>query len=1149
MTSEQGEGSADGTHRSSNTLGTLARLLGRVGDGPPTGRELAELLWLARQMDTTGRVEEVAAVDRAEERSILPSKRVAPTTAAPPREDAPASEEPPRPASSRPAVPPSRRVPLRTPAPASRAPGPTRGNFPLLVPQPPMLARPLDLQRSLRPLRRTVASTTGWELDETATVDRIASLGTGRNAYFPVLRPQQERWLHLRIVFDSGPTMTMWRPLVRELYTTFAQTGAFRTLDVLRLGPDGRLPLRHRERGRTAALVVSDAMGTQWRGGPAGLRWRATLAALGAEMPVALLQPLPERLWRHTAAPAHPGRFVSPAGGVPNSALTFTPYDGGHSVTGMPIPVLELCDKWLGHWAALVASPSGVEVPGAAAFLRPGKIVPPEDALVPEETNPEELVLRFHTIASPQAFRLAAHLAVGSAHLPVMRLVQAAVEERPSSQHLAEIVLSGMLRADPDAGPGAYDFRPGVRDLLLGALPRTSLVATVRLLARVSAEIEARAGMLPPEFRALVESLDGQNGERAAGRPFALVSEESVRLLRGPERPTPPYGTAAAPIASPTTAAAGEGAANWSGLIAERYLPLGRRPDPYGDELLLADDEVMDRRVLLRVHPHPAPAGFLARVDRQRNITHPHFVQIHSGLELDGRCAVVLADLPGTTLRDLLFGKPDGLDTGLAMEWAGMLCSAVVALHDSGLVHGRIRTDRVLLSERGEPVLTEAAPYLDGHRAADDLYDLGRLLYELATGRPLLDGVSPLSPREVRQDVPFTLEQVVLGLLSFVDEHRHEAVRRMAGMNATGSGSPRSTIATFRRPNYRLLGPVKAWFEPLEEVDALILARLLLARGNWVPVDDLRSTPPDPLAEDDLRDRLARLIADGHPIDDAEGGARIVLRGGHFDLAHAEKLLWDAGTVARSGDRVTSARLFRAARLLLREPLAGLRGSWAETERRRLLAMYESREKEFAGVLEPDAAGSRLRVHVSEGGRASDSEVFKGRLQAQRTETGSLLTDYGPVQAMERVVQVAEQYWAPSRGGMPATVRIALAGEETDEAVLDEIAEALPAALAGGPPRRRMLLTYPSWVHERNGLRLPTRQVPGHDRWMWLEVASVPPLAPPTAEGGGGFLGRLLGRLSPRDLAPKDETGAPATGSIIPPAGSAEPPPGNTSRS
>ena len=113
-----------------------------------------------------------------------------------------------------------------------------------------------------------------------------------------------------------------------------------------------------------------------------------------------------------------------------------------------------------------------------------------------------DLVGRFRATASPEAFRLAGHLALGLPHLPVMRLVHAAIEANPRPQHLAEVILSGMLTAVP--GPsGSYAFRPGVRELLLRSLPRTGRDGTEVLLSRVGALIDARAGVAPGEFRAV----------------------------------------------------------------------------------------------------------------------------------------------------------------------------------------------------------------------------------------------------------------------------------------------------------------------------------------------------------------------------------------------------------------------------------------------------------------------------------------------------------------------------------------------------------------------------------------------------------------------------------------------------------------------
>ncbi|WP_272936075.1 SAV_2336 N-terminal domain-related protein, partial [Streptomyces tricolor] len=175
-----------------------------------------------------------------------------------------------------------------------------------MAPAPPMLRHPLGLQRALRPLARRIDAPVGHELDEPATADRIARLGADPAWWLPVLRPAQERWLRLNLVYDAGPTMPVWRPLVRELHTVLAQSGAFRTVTLYRAAADGTVhgPDAHDPAdGRTVTLLISDCMGPQWREGPAGTLWYATLHRWARRMPVAVVQPLPEHLWRNTALP------------------------------------------------------------------------------------------------------------------------------------------------------------------------------------------------------------------------------------------------------------------------------------------------------------------------------------------------------------------------------------------------------------------------------------------------------------------------------------------------------------------------------------------------------------------------------------------------------------------------------------------------------------------------------------------------------------------------------------------------------------------------------------------------------------------------------------------------------------------------------
>ncbi|MCQ9135250.1 SAV_2336 N-terminal domain-related protein, partial [Streptomyces hilarionis] len=575
-----------------SALERLTRLLTAAADTEPTPRELAELLWLARQLpDPDG----PDGPDRRDGPGTpapptpAPARPVAkdPTAGPPPRgPSAPSAgaHGPPNP----PPVP-DVRIPLRLPTPASRAPGGrgAAGGRPLLAPAPPMLPHPLALQRALRPLKRTVPSARALRLDERASADRIARLGAHPDVWLPVLRPARERWLRLALVHDTGPTMPVWRPLVRELHTVLAQSGLFRTVTVHPATPDGRA--RHvpdTADGRTVTLVVSDCMGPQWRPGPAGERWHATLRHWAARTPLAVVQPLPERLWPTTALPARPGLLASAGAAAPSTALRFTPYDaeaGPPPATALPLPVLEPGAPWLANWATLVASPGGARTPGAAAWLTAAPVPSAEpEAPDPAALPAEDLVLRFRATASPQAFRLAGHLALAVPSVPVMRLVQRAVDRDPRPQHLAEVILSGMLTAVPGP-PGSYDFRPGVRELLVRTLPRTTRGRARELLDRVGGLIDERAGRASGEFRAEPAGPDATAGPQAESTApaFATVSARTVHRLGGN---TGPDTGAPAPVARPV-------------LLFETDADLAARPEAR-ITLELAVHEVLARGAL-----------------------------------------------------------------------------------------------------------------------------------------------------------------------------------------------------------------------------------------------------------------------------------------------------------------------------------------------------------------------------------------------------------------------------------------------------------------------------------------------------------------------------------------------------------------------
>ncbi|GGP81393.1 SAV_2336 N-terminal domain-related protein [Streptomyces melanogenes] len=967
----------------------LRRVLAAAGGRAPTGRELAEALWLAGHIRPEPEV-----------RSGTDARLPLPPLPDDVRERA--AREPEEAAGENPAEPPyePERVPLRTPPPPAPAPERAGDHAPLLTPAPAMLAHPLALQRAVRPLKRRVPSAYERELDETATAHRGALVGDRPEWWFPVLRPRPERWLHLRIVFDSGPTMAMWRPLLRDLHRALAQTGAFRTVEVLPLAADGGLPARPAATSRTAVLVLSDCMGPQWRDGPAGRRWYRTLRGWARTLPVAVVQPLPERLWQYTAFAPAAGLLSAPGPGAAGTSLTFLPYESDAAAPapgGIPVPVLEPSARWLRNWAELVGARGGTQVPGAAAVL--GVRPPHGDPASPVPDLPaDELVLRFRSVASPAAFRLAAHLAVGCAHLPVMRLVHAAVEPHPQPQHLAEVVvLSGMLTAVPGP-PGAYDFRPGVREVLLGTLPHTAHVRTTGLLSRVNARIEAMAGAVPGEFRALVAARGGPVGA-VPGDPFALVSRESVRLLRGPE-----------------------GVGGGGRVLAGRYELLeliGPRPP---GEVWRASELTWRRTVAVTLYRfpsdgRPAPThGFLADARRVATVHHPQLLLNFDAFAAEDAWCLVTELVEAPTLRESMARHPDGWPAEDILRTGRELLSGLGALHEEGIVHGGVRAENVLMSdERGALLCDPGVRHDPGPRPEDDLLEVGRLLFEVAVGTRLTDeglATAPAVLHEYRTPLSLAVRSAIAGLLD-----SSLGVRRRAAAELLDAPS------TTRRV-YRLLGPPEAWVDGIPAPDSdgpelRMLCALVLARGERVAGTELW----EPEWRHDVHAVANRLRRLGHPVEGtADDTYRLTLKGADVDLLGAEQLVFQAEAAESSGDRDLALERYETALgLWAGEPLEGMPGYWAARHRGELAELLRTVvERRDVLLLRTPHTVVVIRV------RSRETEVIPVALPA----------------TLEAVFGATPQAEDPY-GAAHLVLRI----DEPPHAVLRSVVEALPQAL------------------------------------------------------------------------------------------------------
>jgi Tol biopolymer transport system component len=354
-------------------------------------------------------------------------------------------------------------------------------------------------------------------------------------------------------------------------------------------------------------------------------------------------------------------------------------------------------------------------------------------------------------------------------------------------------------------------------------------------------------------------------------------------------------------------------------------------------EVYRARDPRLNRPIAIKILPEPlaADAERRARFEREAQslaaLTHPNIVTIHSVEQADGRLFLTMECVEGKPLTDLIAhgGMPLDRLLGLAIP----IADAVSAAHQKGITHRDLKPANVMVTDEGRvkvldfglAKLVEAAPaaalatnlptailsgdgrivgtvaYMSPEQAEgkpidarSDLFSLGVLLYELATGERPFRGDTPLStitsilrdtPRPITDRnhvLPRELAVIVRRCLAKDPEQRTQTAKDLRNQladlkHAVDSGEVLASVATAAKTtsvSKKVVGRRErlAW--------ALAAAGLIAVLGVsiWV-LGRPPSVPPLVRLELGLPEGVELFTYGYHPVAVSSDGTRIAFIG------------------------------------------------------------------------------------------------------------------------------------------------------------------------------------------------------------------------------------------------------------------------------